>query len=296
MKKLIGLFILAGLIFSITCVAQKTGESHYYQMSIDEIDKDIRATVQRQLTNQQKMEYYSERFLDAPYELQCEGEGVHGKYETWPLMNLKQVNCMTYCEIVMALTLSDYYEEMFNVLQHIRYYQGLIGMASRNHYTMADWLPANQWCLDDISRLVGGDDTQQLTRTISHKTFFEKKGIQDLPVYLPDRDVTIDYIPLGKLAKHETSLRSGDVVALIQNRPAIFSAHMLLVIKKNNKTFFRHASMSAGKVLDVPFSEYIQSLQKKPKYQGMSFMRIKEEIQWQAGNCHHGKFILPDKE
>jgi hypothetical protein len=295
MKKLIWLFVSAGLIFALACMAQKPVDKAYFKMSAEEIDQDIRATVKQPFTNQQKMEYYSERFLGAPYELECEAEGEHGLYEKWPLMNLKQVNCMTYCEIVMALTLSEYYEEMFNVLQHIRYRQGIIGMASRNHYTMADWLPANRWCLDDVTRQVGGTDALPLTRTISHQTFFGKKRIQNLPVFLPDREVTIDYIPLDKLRLHEDSLKSGDVVALIQDRPAIFSAHMLLVIKKDSLTFFRHASMSAGKVLDVPFGEYIQSLQKNPRYQGMSFMRIKEEIQWQDGNYTHGKFILPQE-
>jgi len=293
MKKLIWLFILAGLIFVIAGIAQKPVENAYFKISAEAIDEDIRAIARQPLTNQQKMEYYSERFLGAPYELECEAEGEHGLYEKWPLMNLKQVNCMTYCEIVMALSLSEYYEEMFNVLQHIRYRQGIIGMASRNHYTMVDWLPANRWCLDDVTRQVGGADALLLTRTISHQTFFSKKGIQNLPVFLPDREVTIDYIPLEKLNAHADSLRSGEIVSLIQDRQAIFSAHMLLVIKKENQTFFRHASMPAKKVLDVPFTEYIQSLQKNPRYQGMSFMRIKEEIQWQDGNYTHGKFILP---
>ena len=75
MKKLILLLIGSGLLFSIACIAQKPENTYYYKISLDEIDKNIRSVNQRQFTNQQKMEYYSECFIDAPYVLQCEGDG-----------------------------------------------------------------------------------------------------------------------------------------------------------------------------------------------------------------------------
>ncbi len=295
MKRPVILSILFGFFLSISFIIYaESPAKKYHKISIEDIDRDIRETAAKNLTNSQKMAYYSERFLGAPYLLQCEGEGVHGRYERELLLNLKQINCMTYCEIVLALALSAYYEEFFNVLQHIRYRYGIISMATRNHYTMADWLPANSWCLDDVSRLVGGNDTAQLTRTIQHQTFFAGKSIQDIPVLLPNREITIDYIPLNKLPSCEAQLHSGDIVSLIQNRPGIFSAHMLLIIKKDNLTFFRHASMRDKKVLDVKFNDYIKDVSKNVRYLGMSFMRVKEEIQWQDGVYTHGKFILPE--
>jgi hypothetical protein len=290
--------ILPGLLlFLITDKTPITSENrslHYYKMGLEAIDLDIREVNTRGWTNAEKMVYYSERFMDAPYRLQCEGEGEHGRYEREPLLNLKEINCMTYCEIVLALTLADYYEDMFNILQHIRYRQGIIGMATRNHYTIADWLPANTWCLDDVTQAVGANDTQPLTRTISHSTFFAGKGIRDLPRILPDREITIQYIPLQELVDHEAQLMPGDIVSLIQDRPGIFSAHMLMIIKRNGQTYFRHASMAAHKVVDTPFKTYIADLSKNSRYLGMCFMRVKEEIQWQTGSYTHGKFFLPD--
>jgi len=278
-----------------SCQAPAPGK-HYYQMTLKEVDQDIRQVHAQPRSNAQKMDYFSERFLGAPYELTCEAEGENGLYETQPLCNLRQVNCMTYCEIVLALSLSSSYEEFFNVLQHVRYDHGIISMETRNHYTMADWLPANAWCLEDVTRQTGGVAAQPLTRTISHRTFFGKKGITDLPVVRPDRRVTIDYIPLGDLASCEARLQSGDIVALIQNKPDIFSAHMLLIIKNEKGTFFRHASMSAGHVLDQPFAEYIASLKKKPLYQGMSFMRVRERVDWRLPDATRGKIEIPAAE
>jgi len=280
------------LWFPLSLFAQTTPINPYYQMTLAEIDQDIRRVSREIGQPTQRMAYYSERFLDAPYEFVCEAEGENGRYETQPLLNLQQVNCMTYCEIVLALSLSTYYEEFFNVLQHIRYRQGIIALATRNHYTMVDWLPANRWCLDDVTNQVGGKDVVRSTRTISHKNFFAGKSISDLPVMLPDRTVTIGYIPLTKLAKHEAALQDGDIVSLIQNRSDIFSAHMLLIIKREGKTFFRHASQSAKKVLDQPLEEYIDGLSHSPRYQGMSFMRLKKTIRWIDGSYTHGKFII----
>ena len=45
---------------------------------------------------------------------------------------------------------------------------------------MADWLPGNNWLLHDVVKEVAGDKAKTLTRTISHKNFFSKKGIKDI--------------------------------------------------------------------------------------------------------------------
>lgn len=257
-------------------------EKRMGELPVEEIDQLIRSISQSKMSNAQKIVYYSGRFLGTPYELVCQGDGPYARYETGPLMNYKQINCMTYCEQVLALALSSYYEEMFNVLQHIRYRNGIIGMATRNHYTMADWLPENSWCLDDITEKVGGDYVQKVTRTISHKKFFAGKGITDIKDVLPDRKVTISYIPLDHLTKVIDNLRAGDIVSLIQDKPGIFSAHMLMIYKdKKGKAFFRHATMSAGTTLDVPYEEYVAGLKKRrKKHLGMSFMRVKEDVEW----------------
>ena len=138
------------------------------------------------------------------------------------------------CEHVLALSISDSWDNFFNNLQNIRYRDGIIGMRTRNHYTMADWLPENRWLLDDVSRIVGGKYTKSVTRTISHKNFFKNKGITDMRYVLPDREITIDYVPKEYLLNVEKNIKSGDILALIfANKTDIFSAHMLMVIEKN---------------------------------------------------------------
>ena len=290
-RGVLGLLLII-LIVLVVCELWPS-KNRYYKMSIEQVDTDIRRTSKEIESIQERMVYYSERFIDAPYELYVEGDGPYAKYDQVPLLNLKKINCMTYCEIVMALSLSDYYMDFFNILQHIRYYQGIIGMSTRNHYTMADWLPANEWCLDDVTRLVGGNKTASVRRMISHEAFFAQKGITDIPITKLDREMEIDFIPLDTLRSCQSELQSGDVVALIMDAPGIFSAHMLLFIRTDDGPVFRHASMSAGKTLDSPFDDYLAGLQENPKYIGMSFMRMKKHIDWQSGQSTFGKFIVP---
>ena len=283
-------------LFPLGLMGQQV-EKRLGELSTDELDELIREISAGPMSNAEKIDYYSSRFLGTPYVLVCQADGPYARYETGPLMNFQQINCMTYCEQVLALALSLHYEEMFNVLQHIRYRDGIIGMATRNHYTMADWIAENAWCLRDITHEVAGDLATTLTRTISHRKFFEGKGLSDVRDVLPDRDVTIWYIPMANLPKVVDRLNSGDIVSLIQNRPAIFSAHMLMIYKdKKGQAYFRHASMSAKTTLDVPYEEYISGLSKKPKYLGMSFMRVREAVRWIGPEkLTHGKEFLNDE-
>lgn len=296
--RFVGLIMMAAILCLLPIgLRGQQAEKRLGELSVEELDQLIRQISAGPMSNAEKIDYYSSRFLGTPYELVCQGDGPYARYETGPLMNFQQINCMTYCEQVLALALSSYYEEMFNVLQNIRYRDGIIGMATRNHYTMADWLPENDWCLRDISREVGGDLATTLTRTISHQKFFEGKGLHDVRDVLPDRDVTIWYIPMNNLPKVVDRLNSGDIVSLIQNQPGIFSAHMLMIHKDTKgQAYFRHASMSAKTTLDVPYEEYITGLSKKPRYMGMSFMRVREAVRWVGPEkLTHGKTSLDNE-
>ena len=160
---------------------------NFQQMSHTEIDKLIRQTAKTSLTVTGKMNYFSAFFLGVPYNIHCVGDGPYALYEPWPLVNFKETNCMAFCEHVLALAISDNWDNFFNNLQQIRYKDGLIGIKTRNHYTMADWLPQNAWLLEDATVKAGGTFTQSVTRTISHKQFFAGKGISDTSCILPDR-------------------------------------------------------------------------------------------------------------
>jgi hypothetical protein len=291
MKKLIS--AIAAMMISVAAVyAQPEAgtATRIFEMSNHQIDSLLRVTADKNMTVTERMVFYSEKFLEMPYNLTCAGDGPYALLETEPLVNFQETSCMVYCEHVLAMSLSDSWDNFFNTLQQIRYKDGVIGMRTRNHYTMADWLPENRWLLDDATRLIGGDWAKQFTRTISHKTFFSGKGITDLRYVKPDRDVTIDYIPMSSLPDIRTNIRSGDIMALIYaDMPNIFSAHMLIAVEKEGKLYFRESAMSRMTTFDSTFEEWYERYKDSKRYAGLSFMRVREDLN------KPGMIILPWK-
>ena len=283
-------FIIITILIAtqIGCSKDLKPEKKIFEMTNVEIDQLLTETSQKKMTITERVNYYSEMFLDMPYDLTCTGDGPDALFETRPLMNFNETNCMVFCEHVLALSISDSWDNFFNNLQQIRYKNGIIGMRSRNHYTMADWLPENRWLLGDVSRKVGGKHTQTTTRTISHKTFFGKKGITDMRYVLPDREITIDFVPKEDLLKVKKNVKPGDILALIfAGKTDIFSAHMLMIVEKDGKIVIRESSSSKMTTFDTSYDDWVKSKQDLDRYAGLCFMRIRDDLN------RPGEIILP---
>lgn len=275
------------ILFSFSCSDAGDNKS-FFEMTNIEIDSLLTTVSIENKTITERMAFFSELFLKTPYNLVCAGDGPYALFEPEPLVNFNETNCMVYCEHVLALSISDSWDNFFNNLQQIRYKDGIIGMRTRNHYTMGDWLPENSWLLDDVSDTVAGEFTKKVTRTISHKKFFEGKGISDLRYVKPDRKMTINYVPKEDLDKVENNFKNGDVLALLfANKSNIFSAHMLMVYKDNNNTIIRESSSSKMTTFDTPYLEWINKIKNSDRYIGIAVMRVRKELN------KPGKIILP---
>ncbi len=271
------------LLISVNLICAQLPSAHkpFYKMTHREIGEIVRQTSETSLTVTQKINYLSQFFLGTPYNLHCTGDGPYALLEAWPLVNFQETNCMALCEHVLALSISDSWDNFFDNLQQIRYRDGLIGMKTRNHYTMADWLPQNNWLLQDVSRTVGGAFTKTMTRTISHRAFFQNKGMSDMRDVLPDRTITIDYIPLNKVLTVKKNIKTGDVGAILfAHKKDIFSAHMFLIVEKKGNKYVREASISKMVTLDTPLAQWFQDkLKQTPRrYAGIALMRVRKEL------------------
>ena len=277
------------LIFIIsTCKAGDRQDLKFVNLDHSQIDSLLTVTAAKNMTITERMHFYSDLFLGMPYDLVCSGDGVDALYESKPLVNFHETNCMVYCEHVLALSISDSWDNFFNNLQQIRYKDGIIGMRTRNHYTMADWLPENSWLLKDVTALVAGSMTRPVTRTISHKKFFAGKGITDMRYVLPDRVITIDYIPKADLLDIIPNLRDGDIGALIfDNKDDIFSAHMFMFYIKDGALVTRESSSSKMTTFETPYPEWADKIKSSQRYIGISLMRVRDDLNIP------GKIILP---
>ena len=285
--KLVTLILVSFILFSY-CSRNPAPDKKVYNMSNMEIDSMLQEVSQKDFTVTERINYYSQAFLGMPYKLKCAGDGPYALYEPWPLVNFDQTNCMVFCEHVLAMSISDSWANFFNNLQHIRYQDGIIGMKTRNHYTIGDWLPENSWLLEDVTEEVGGDNVVSVTRTISHKQFFKNKGIKDLRYVKEDREITKQVVPKEDLMKVKENTRPGDILSLIfADKDSIFSAHMLMIVEKNGDKYIRESSNSKMTTFDTEYDEWVQNKEGMDQYLGLIFMRVHPELN------QPGKIILP---
>ena len=266
------------------------GGKHFYDMSNKEIDSLLNKMSLKAYTITERMDILSAYFLGTPYNFKCVGDGPYALLEDYPLVNFKETNCMALCEHVLALAISDNWDIFFNNLMHIRYKDGIIGMKTRNHYTMADWLPQNSWLLDDVSAEVGGKYTKKMTRTISHRKFFAGKGITNMDYVADDRTITIDYVPLENLDEIESELHQGDILTLLfANKKGIFAAHMVMFFNGDGDNKIREATTRGMTTIDTPYKEWVSVKQEKnaDRYAGVSIIRVKENLN------ENGEYIYP---
>ncbi len=231
----------------------------------------------------ERLEYYSEKGKGTPYLIYNLGEGADSKVDPDPTIDFARTDCMTFTEHTLALAISDNYNEMYDNLQKIRYKGGQIGYVTRNHYALVDWLPNNAWLLQDVTKEIAKGNTKQLTKTIDRTSFYKNNGLQGDELKEAPGKIkwTIDYIPTNKLAGIMGNLKGAEIFSIVTKHPAVFSAHMGIVVKDQwDNVILRHASSSqtTREVIDERFTDYIKHLKKSKSRVGMVFMRVKENF------------------
>src|SRR5438045_3508222 len=123
--------LLASLAFS-----GEPDQRRYFQLpdekAVDGLIRDDYALAPADL--QRRVSSVSERFLGTPYKLGPLGEGSEGEFDRDPTMTFKQLDCTTYVEHVMAISLEPDLTRARATLQKIRYKDGVVRYDLRNHF------------------------------------------------------------------------------------------------------------------------------------------------------------------
>ncbi len=196
------------------------------------------------------------------------------------VVNLREFDCTTYLETVLALTLAwqdasenaspVLTEQTFrNYLTKLRYRNGRIdGYASRLHY-FSDWLRDNErkGLITDITHELPGNLT--VAKPVSYMTTatYKYPALRD-PATLKQVALTeaslnqqsFSFIPARNIRQAESQLREGDIVMLIAARPGLDMKHVGLIVRQpNGRMHLLHASSDLGEVTITPYplSDYV---------------------------------------
>lgn len=229
----------------------------------------------------------SESFIDTPYILNPLGEGDTGTISKNPLYRFDAFDCQTFVETVLAKSLTNTDADFKNMMNKIRYRDGIISFETRNHFQNPDWVENNKWIVENISDVFvkSLDEIGMSKITLNRQQWFKQNYMLDVDV--PIQNVSLNYVPLEYLSFNI------DWITKKIDHPYIFMtivngkttlnkigteydvSHTGFLIKKDGELYIRHASLTYKKVVDEKFSDYIKKLQKNPKYLGFSILEIK---------------------
>ena len=233
--------------------------------------------------------------IGQPYELYLLGELPFEPYDPQPIYCLGKSDCLVFTEHTYAMALSHDWPSFMRMLQRIRYRDGKLGVATRNHYTEADWNISNRWLVEDITAKLAGDTAVKFHEKIDRTKFFKSRYKLDVQVPVEEHDDI--YLPYAEIGRAKGELRDGDFVNIVRatSKPhsseqnevyggTAFVGHVGLIGHgPNGEVHLIHSS--EPKVREEPIDQYIARSTRdlkakdaagKPRLVGFKFLRLRK--------------------
>ncbi len=219
--------------------------------SEDRLDR-ILASGQQIGDTGKRIEFLSGHFLGVRY-----GEssliGDAGTPEVF-VVNLGEVDCMTFIEYVEAMRRSYSFTQFREQLKEVRYHFGRISFTQRNHF-FTDWVDNQGAYIEDVTAQAGQSRAKKIRKILNRK----KDGTALLAgIEAAERDIS--YIPpeiVGDTLMER--LRTGDYIGIYSPQNGLDVSHVGILVKEGGMVFFRHASAleQYRRVVDQEFGGYI---------------------------------------
>ncbi|MBQ5939733.1 N-acetylmuramoyl-L-alanine amidase-like domain-containing protein [Massilia sp. AB1] len=217
-------------------------QKQIYQMSPMEAGRYIAHIHEAEPDLRKRIAAIGRKNIGQPYSLHLLGEFPYEIHDQLPLFSLAQSDCVVFAEHTYAMALSQSWEEFFWMLQRIRYRDGVIGVATRNHYTEMDWNVANRWLLTDISAELAGAGGPTYDMQVDRARFLRTRHntVREIPVETSRQA----YVPKDQVATVAAQLQEGDFVNVISTRDGEYwASHVgLVVLGPDGERRFLHSA------------------------------------------------------
>lgn len=196
-------------------------DMHGYESQLNELYHD-RLHID-QLSLEDRIDFFSHRFLGRPYLLGALGEGEKGLFDQSPLYRFDCFDCLTYVNTVLALVKGHTSRDFLQQLLHLNYYDAAPTYIKRFHFVSIDWNIQNQNAgyLKDITTEITGVNGEAIVEHAStcidkpswvqHRNLMDIKLIEStshdapeellanlhkLSIEVTAQDATISYVPI----------------------------------------------------------------------------------------------------
>jgi hypothetical protein len=212
------------LLLSLACAAltlggtaglrAETAEKPLYQFTEAEVGAYLGPLQAREPDLRKRIVHLARMNLGQPYELYLLGEMPFETHDPQPLYCLGKSDCLVFAEHVYAMALSRDWSSFMRLLQRIRYRDGRIGVATRNHYTEADWNPSNRWLVREITGEIAAGTAVKFSQRIDRSKFL--LGRYQLKTSFPVEEHRDAYLPYAGIARAAPHLRDGDFINVVR--------------------------------------------------------------------------------
>ena len=242
--------------------------------------------------SENRMIYFGKKLIDIPYL----GNTLEIGDKEQLIVNIHELDCITFLENVIALSLCDKeekrnFEDFCKILIKVRYRNGEIGdYTSRLHYF--------SWWAEDKEKMGIIKDVLSENESLTKENIFNINFMSNHPDYYkhlknnPDFISVIKkyeeeingkkyrYIPKENLSTKENDLlnivHNGDIVAIVTNIKGLDIYHVGIIFLENGKIFLLHASSLKKRVLISEDSLYEYEIN-QPKHLGIRIFRLVDD-------------------
>ncbi len=258
-----------------------------YQMTPIEAGRYIAHMQQSEPDLRKRIAAIGRQNIGQPYILNLLGEFPFQLHDDLPMYSLSHSDCVVFAEHTYAMALSASWDEFFWMLQRIRYRQGVVGVASRNHYTELDWNVNNSWLVTDISADLAGPFVATYAQTVDRQKFLKTRHGTDAAFAVQTSQIS--YVPKDRVAAIAEQLQAGDFVNVISTKGGgAWASHVgLVVLDAQGRRNFLHSS--EPQVREESFESFIGRMAERDERNaragkpgatlaGFKFLRLNDNI------------------
>lgn len=262
-------------------------QKQIYQMTPQEAHRYIAYIHQAEPDLRKRIAAIGRKNIGQPYVLNLLGEYPYELHDNLPMFSLDHSDCVVFAEHTYAMALSQSWEEFFWMLQRIRYKDGVVGVATRNHYTEVDWNVNNRWLVTDISSELAGPGGPSFALTVDRARFLRTRHNTERNI--PVQTSQEAYVSKERVKEVLSKLQQGDFVNVISTRDGSYwASHVgLVVLGPNGERNFLNSA--EPQVREESFDAFMARTAEREernaragkngqRLAGFKFLRLNEQI------------------
>lgn len=194
--------------------ARDFGATPLHELSDAQLDQHLRFLAPSEPDAPTRLVRLAQHALGQPHADRPLGEAIYDPADSNPLYDLSRSSSKSFVEQTLAMAVAPDFEIFFMVLQRLRYQDGHVSTAARNHNLLSDWAQNNAWLLDDVTEQLAAGMAWIPAHQIVRRSEFLRTEY-DISVAVPDEKFIGSFIPRMYLHKVLDELRDGDIVLLL---------------------------------------------------------------------------------